>query len=866
MFERKLAAWLSRPWYDAFIPTNEVSKWRDRWRSEAYALLGFKPDELLTKLDDQVDTDERFPKVDDFGANFSASPEFRHPLSGMEETPAKGWHGSGSPLEDLHATCISALKTVAGHLPNDHRKAFLWLWRKAPSLAKEAELGCATRLGAFWDLAPAYANFPFSTIWQRQAAVASLASAGSTPAFFSFRLGGVQEFIGKSRTTEDYWSGSYLVSFLTWQAARVIAEEIGPDAVLFPSLRGQPLVDLWLSETLGEVAVGIPSRRDLEVGNFPNGLLAIVPFKTEKEAREFAGKVVLKFEESWNTISFEVRELLASGIRETCPAWRTTPNWNEIWRRQTKPESIFEIFWTLTPRKTEESYAGWYSRASRQMESRKTLRDFRSTVESGTKCHQTGTGAALHTPDSKALDNERDFWETLSKLPKPLKFRFRKSERLSAVSIVRRLAARTETLKSLLGNRSFPSTASIAATPILKTLIEKPKPELLKAFSDSLQKLLKAFDYDNDGKIEQSPFPLIFAGATGWDYLSCVDGSWWFDESYETDALVKQHDRKKVTDAAVDIQTTRTALKALLEESPPKYYAVLAVDGDETGMWINGINLGLWSQYLRTGLNLPFATVYDKRPTSPLTHRAIMECLANLPLCVAREKIDRCFEGQLVYAGGDDMLAFVPAHNLAGGMDEYAKAFCENFLLTGDSYQLLPGAKFTASIAAMLVHYKTPMSGVVEEALTLCEETAKEGFGRDCGVISLRRQSGQETVTGAKWGNDFRPFHEAQKLTGYLRGGKLSSRFIAHVAEIRPALEDLKDPEAEVALLRRIFTHIDGPDDAIKEWLGDQAKPLLESWGPEANWVRVPKQTLSPWRELESFLLTVRFLARMTAS
>jgi CRISPR-associated protein Cmr2 len=861
MFERKLAAWLSRPWYDAFVPSDRVAHWRERWRREAFQLFHLNSHDGLEKLDAQVDSDEGFPSVAGGTVDFWKAPLFRHPLSGEKNEP-EDWNPKLASLEDLHATCIQALTVVAGRFSNDPGKAFLWLWRKAPELARLAESNRATRLGAFWDLPPAYPNFPFSTIWQRQAAAASLASAGPCPSLLSFRSGGVQEFIGKSRTTEDYWSGSYLISFLTWQAAKVIAEELGPDAVLFPSLRRQPLVDRWLSETLGKSCVDDPPSTDLEVGSFPNGLLAIVPFDDEHGSREFAKRVVCRFSDAWLKITEDVKRKLAEAIRDKEPRWVPTVTWDKIWKRQTKPENVFELFWTITPRKEGESYGDWYRRSSRQMEARKALRDFRSTVEEGTKCHQTGVGAAL-TDSATGSDK---FWQTLAKLDSPLQFRFRDSERLSAVSIVRRLAARCS-FKDQIGQTSFPSTASIAVTPLLVELVRKPRPAELQDFSKKLECLLKALKYHQAGRLACSPYPPIFAGTTGWDYLSHVDGSWWFDESYEKSFLVKEHPEKLVSDEAEKIKTAREALKDLLKQlTPPKYYAVLVADGDETGHWINGVKLGTWIEYAHPNLQGGILWQHVHRPTSPLTHLAIMECLANLPLHVGRIKVEDSFKGKLVYAGGDDMLAFVPADYLAGGMNEYAKAFSKHFLLTpGGELLLLPGGRFMVSIAAMLVAYKTPMSGIVEEAQKLCEETAKEEYGRGCGVISLRRQSGQETVTGAKWGGS-RPFEIAQTLASHISEGALSSRFISHVSELRPALEKLGDPDAEAAILRYVFTHTDGRDRETKEWLGKQAKQLLEAWEPLENPGRSPQSPINVWRELESFLLTVRFLARMRKS
>jgi CRISPR-associated protein Cmr2 len=35
--------------------------------------------------------------------------------------------------------------------------------------------------------------------------------------------------------------GSWILSYLSWKAMERLADEFGPDVIVFPSLRGQPL-------------------------------------------------------------------------------------------------------------------------------------------------------------------------------------------------------------------------------------------------------------------------------------------------------------------------------------------------------------------------------------------------------------------------------------------------------------------------------------------------------------------------------------------------------------------------------------------------------------------------------------------------
>jgi CRISPR-associated protein Cmr2 len=110
-------------------------------------------------------------------------------------------------------------------------------------------------------------------------------------------IGPVQDFIAAARSTSDLWAGSHLLARLAWEAMRVICEELGPDAILFPRLRGVPQVDLWLAGEAGLPAAwfdGCEWRRrktdanPLFVAALPNRFTALVP---ASKARELAAAI-----------------------------------------------------------------------------------------------------------------------------------------------------------------------------------------------------------------------------------------------------------------------------------------------------------------------------------------------------------------------------------------------------------------------------------------------------------------------------------------------------------------------------------------------------------------------------------------------
>ena len=140
-------------------------------------------------------------------------------------------------------------------------------------------------------------------------------------------------------------------------------------------------------------------------------------------------------------------------------------------------------------------------------------------------------------------------------------------------------------------------------------------------------------------------------------------------------------------------------------DSSEKYFAVLAFDGDEIGKWMSGEKTPeLRSQFAdysdsaeRKGAVRYFEETKDtqggarlakvlkvRRPVSPSYHLQLSEALSNFALYCARPIVES-FDGRLIYAGGDDVLAFVPADTALACADALQRAFrgepgLENFI------------------------------------------------------------------------------------------------------------------------------------------------------------------------------------------
>lgn len=174
----------------------------------------------------------------------------------------------------------------------DYRRTMLAFWRFGPERAPAG-------LGSLWRILPADTRVPDHSIWSHlglTSAFAGIFASGDRPALLLVSLGPVQGFIAQARTTSDLWAGSHLLSHLAWAAMRPIAEQYGPDAILFPQLRGIPAVDVWLRNCCGldgELFRGLAWMRSRSDANplfgaaLTNRFLAVVPAsQMEKKARE----------------------------------------------------------------------------------------------------------------------------------------------------------------------------------------------------------------------------------------------------------------------------------------------------------------------------------------------------------------------------------------------------------------------------------------------------------------------------------------------------------------------------------------------------------------------------------------------------
>jgi CRISPR-associated protein Cmr2 len=232
----------------------------------------------------------------------------------------------------------------------------------------------------------------------------------------------------------------------------------------------------------------------------------------------------------------------------------------------------------------------------------------------------------------------------------------------------------------------------------------------------------------------------------------------------------------------------KTAARKILNAHPvrdyQKYYALLLMDGDRLGKLVNGETLGAtWGSVLapelRSRLKGNFELLehkkfwqnyFDKRRlVAPSTHAAISEALGDFSLHTVPAIINK-YDGQLIYAGGDDVCAIMPVATVVDAAREISRYYgagfvslnganggrgevlTSNWQLTSDRLAIHPGRGDQISISAgiLVAHHKKPLSVVLRRSHELLEMAKNQG-GRNAFALELDKRSGGGRIMLGQW-------------------------------------------------------------------------------------------------------------------
>ncbi|MEO0260679.1 MAG: type III-B CRISPR-associated protein Cas10/Cmr2, partial [candidate division WOR-3 bacterium] len=328
---------------------------------------------------------------------------------------------------------------------------------------------------------------------------------------------------------------------------------------------------------------------------------------------------------------------------------------------------------------------------------------------------------------------------------------------------------------------TFPSTAEIALADFKERAINNAN----KEFSN-FQEKFKAISQSKFPKVK--PMPIL---VKLFDDKENLEGSWFFIENLTEKRLKEDLEVEKVDEK--EIRELRESLTAITNKvgKPNPYYALLYLDGDNMGKWLSGellpqIEDAYNSEVSERIRNMEAVIKEDdkkvrttfieglkkylpRKPLTPAIHASISTALRNYTIEFVRKIVEEEHLGKLVYAGGDDVLAFVNLKDLFDVMQKLRWAFSgqikfENgeikvdlsnktgFVEKDGRYLLTMGPKATASMGVVIAHYKTPLQIVIQKVFEMEKKAKKEGRNRF--AICLMKRSGEERMAIAKWKYD----------------------------------------------------------------------------------------------------------------
>jgi len=689
---------------------NKAVKWADWWAAAAD-----RP---------QWPTQHRF----DSQVRWEKEPILIHPLSGKEY-----------PLKNLGSVDVGEIKRKSlSHFQSlihrnetevDHRRTVLSYWRFCLELPEDQD---NDYLGELWAHLPADTRIPDHSIWDHLDLTGAFAGAFAGdrqdgPALLVMSIGPVQSFISGGRSTSDLWAASHLLSTLSWEAMKVVCEKLGPDSIIFPRLRGVPIVDHWLKNecqldaNLFEKLHGFDAisqeANPLFRASLPNRFVAIVPYSEsetlasgiEEHLRNWIqklGKDTLRFllekaekkssedayahkqikdqlrgfpEVNWAVVPFSLidignkekqNQLRTEKLRQAMvPFFGTNEDKcgfldSEAWRILKKPIDLEKDYRFFDPN-PGTLYPAIYDLAERVLAATKGTRFFDQLEQVGWRCSITGESEWL-TLDKAQLENSyRGQKDTLwARISDAVPSLAKEGEHLGVLAAIKR--AWPDLFASrVMGDSDTQRFVVSTHTMAIASHLEQFL-ESPNEMSSSDEKFLE----DASSKLTVAlPRRLV--------------------EYHRQNAKLKSAKRiPAALEQAVDdndIKRINHLNKILFPENNNSvqretYYALLMMDGDRMGQILSGKSCVIeyknsFHSKIRSrfeefaAMNLELQSYCDaKRAISPGRHIAISDALNDFSLHAVPEIVEINHLGRVIYAGGDDVLAMLPVSDLLRAM------------------------------------------------------------------------------------------------------------------------------------------------------------------------------------------------------
>lgn len=638
------------------------------WKRKLAAFLHDSPDKVLSILDHEerarriassILPEAMARKESDWAA--SAADRLPFPPSSTTKTPLSCFkHPLGQSTIRLNEDDLpiglaeeTSQRTRPRLNEDDPRAAFFATWRFWRNWASSRH--------ADFALYPAETRLPDHTIWNHLAVTSAMQGClggepwkhkddqgvADHPSFLLFTIGPVQDFIIAARSTRDLWSGSYLLSHLIGHVLRRIALDFGPDHILFPNLCDQPIMDLLLREEIWDKvstaegqrlfdAFGYyeedDGRQRLLTPSLPNRFLAVLP-RAMAEHRH-RGPQFQSLETYAQHLADDLKRFVTDEIAASVAAAASAAlgkDFNAA-RFTKQADRLLEIHWQLLPWSNDFAAA---QSLTNLLPPDDTPAEY--TPRAGL---QTILDLCQHGADSRYLTSDGQ--------PKNV-----------AAAWSALYSSAEWQLDGTKANRAFTAATSGHVAPeksnTKDSLNGRDEAVLIVGDQDDADALSARLS-ENLGKGHLLKAGEVLGAAT------LIKRLWPFAHLCKRHAFEPQNLTMPNTRGIAAHEPWEDDDGA--EGDGERYFAVLALDGDSMGKWISGSKTPALADVLSTECARVYraagANLSNRRPLSPSWHLQFAEALGNFSQHAVR-RIVEAFDGRLIYAGGDDVLAMLPA-------------------------------------------------------------------------------------------------------------------------------------------------------------------------------------------------------------
>ncbi len=420
--------------------------------------------------------------------SFEKEAELTHPLGSGSIKISNYVYINPDPNE-VKNVVNQTIQKIKAEAKGDKKLLLLNLWRNIPDAFEEFEL-TNFKLGNLWNLLPADTRIPDNSILNHNWLACAIVGSLPHPAFLKFSIGPIQGFIANAKRTEDYWMGSFLLSYLMSKAIEVIIEEIGPEHVIFPFIKGQPLIDKFLMDKYS-LPIKNDRRKQIKIPSLSNIVFAILPSENSRNiAEKMKAKVSYSIEEE---ISKSIKgkfgdifndssifEIWDKQVRDLIEVYYTIYKWSaSIDELKSQYEKIFDSSPKVSKSKYENLGTYWqsmYRILDSSFNSRKNLRNFSQpqSKDEAIKCSMCGEREVLHPVSITKSSELTKFWKEIGERY-PDKIDIRGRDKLCAVCFIKRMAGEYYFRKDVFEEKdsiNYPSTSTITALPFKTKVIQ----------------------------------------------------------------------------------------------------------------------------------------------------------------------------------------------------------------------------------------------------------------------------------------------------------------------------------------------------------------------------------------------------------